>query len=127
MPSQPDSNLYEYAIVRYIPTVERGERINIGLVMMCKRRRWLRAYIRLDHERIRAIFPQADIEAIEEQTRSFEAIAGGCDGPIGSLDAHERFRWLTAVRSACICTSRPHPGICTDLDDTFSRLCAELV
>lgn len=110
-----------------MPVVERGEQINVGLVMMCKRRRWVRARVRVDEQRIKALFPDVDIEVLGHQLESFGNIAGGGEGVLASLEAHERFRWLTAVRSASICTSRPHPGLCTDLDATFDRLFAEMV
>lgn len=127
MPQQPEKHLYEYAVVRFIPVVERGEQVNVGLVMMCKRRRWLRSRIHVDPARILAVFPDADIELLARQLGAFGSIASGDGSPIGMLEAHERFRWLTAVRSACICTSRPHPGVCADLDGTFDRLFDELV
>ncbi len=129
MQSQSDKHLYEYAVVRFVPRVEREEFINVGLVMMCKRRRWLRAQICCDKDRITALFgAETDIPALRQQLQSFLDIAEvrGCS-PIAGLETHERFRWLTAVRSASIATSRPHPGTTTDLDDTFARLFAELV
>lgn len=122
-------HLYEYAMVRYMPSVERGEFVNIGLVMMCKRRRWIRARFEVDEGRIRALYGDADIETVVDQTRGFERVAAGeADaGAIACLDAHERFRWLTAVRSASIRTSRPHPGLTADLEATFDRLFDELI
>lgn len=127
MPSQPGKHLYEYAVVRYVPQVEREEFVNVGLLMMCKRRRWLRVAIALDPARIRALAPGTDVEALRRHLESFERHAAPGPGPISALEPHERFRWLTAVRSACIQTSRPHPGITNDLDATFSRLFGELV
>lgn len=127
MQSQPEKHLYEYAVVRYCPSVEREEFVNIGLVMMCKRRRWLRAEVALDRSRILAFTPGADLEVFEKQLDGFLSVARGDRSPIGLLEAHERFRWLTAVRSACLTTSRPHPGKTDDLDTTFRRLMDELV
>lgn len=127
MPTQSEKHLYEYAVVRYMPLVEREEFINVGLIMMCKRRRWLRVAIHCDEARICALYRNADIEVLRTQLASFERISSGKQSPIGDLDVHERFRWLTAVRSACLTTSRPHPGKTTDLDSTFNRLFAELV
>lgn len=128
MQSQPEKHLYEYAVVRYVPRVEREEFINVGLVMMCKRRRWLRVMINCDNARIAALWKDADIEVLNHQLESFTDIAEGkgCS-PIAQLEAHERFRWLTAVRSASIATSRPHPGLTNDLDATFLRLYSELI
>lgn len=123
-----DRHLYEYAVIRYMPRVERGEFINVGLVMMCKRKRWVRAEYRVDPERLAALYGEVDQDALYRQLEAFSAIASGKSlSPIASLEAHERFRWLTAVRSACIQTSRPHPGHCSDLDATFGKLMDELV
>lgn len=127
MPSEHENHLFEYAVVRFLPRVEREEFINIGLVMMCKRRRWIRAGISIDEARLKAFCPDADIDALRGQLDAFCRVADGCQGAIGELDPHERFRWLTAVRSACLATSRPHPGLTSDLDSTFDRLFAELV
>lgn len=125
-----DRHLYEYAVVRYVPRVEREEFVNVGLVMMCKRQRWLRTRIEPDFRRIEALGAQHTPEELCRQLESFQRIAEGrpdC-GTIAALDeVTERFRWLSAVRSACIQTSRPHPGICSDLDATFERLFDELV
>lgn len=127
MPSEPERNLCEYAVVRYVPSVERGEYVNVGLVMMCKRRRWLQCRFHLDAGRITALFPSSDIGLLERQLSSFERIAHGDRSPIGELEAHERFRWLTAVRSASITTSRPHPALCKDLVETFEKLFNALI
>lgn len=127
MPSPQENHLFEYAIVRYVPRVEREEFINIGLVMMCKRRRWIRVRFSVDEMRLRAFAPCADVESLKCQLESFGRVAEGCKGAIGELETHERFRWLTAVRSACLTTSRPHPGLTPDLEATFDRLFADLV
>lgn len=128
-PSSSDSqNLYEYAVIRFVPRVEREEFLNVGLVMMCKRRRWIRSAVHLDASRILAFCPEADMDTLREQLNSFSEIsAGRSASPVASLDAHERFRWLTAVRSASIATSRPHPGHTPDLDKEFDRLLDELI
>lgn len=127
MPSMPETNLYEYATVRFVPDIEREEFLNIGVVMMCKRRRWLRCSFHIDEERILALWPETDCRLLARQVESFEKIAAGDRSPIGLLEAHERFRWLTAVRSACISTSRPHPGHTEDLEKTFDYLFDRLV
>ncbi|MCM1076291.1 MAG: DUF3037 domain-containing protein [Bacteroides sp.] len=127
MQSNQDKNLFEYAVVRYLPRVEREEFMNIGLVMMCKRRRWIKTRLDFDESRLRAFAPRADVDALRGQLEAFSRVAAGCPGAIGELEPHERFRWLTAVRSACLSTSRPHPGLTDDLDATFDRLYGELV
>lgn len=120
----PDANLYEYAVVRYVPRVEREEFINIGLIMMCKRRRWLRSEIILNESRIRTLYPSADIPLLRRQTALFLRK----DVPAPGLPVEETYRWLTAVKSAIIQTTPSHPGLSlTPLDTTFLRLLKELV
>lgn len=121
--TKPD-NLYEYAIIRLVPDVEREEFINVGLVMMCKRRGWLRQRINVDIRRLSALCPDFEPKPAIRQLQAFADVAEGVSAcsPIAQLEAHERFRWLTAVRSTIIQTSRPHPGLCEDLDKTFEHL-----
>lgn len=120
----PDANLYEYAVIRYVPRVERGEFINIGLIMMCKRQRWLRSEILINDSRIRGICPRADIGLLRRQVELFARR----DVPEKGLPIEETYRWLTAAKSAILQTSPSHPGIATDsLESTFLRLFQELV
>lgn len=122
--------LYEYAIVQFMPDIERGEFVNIGLVMMCKRRRWIKACFHINAERILAFCPEAELDALKSQILGFERVANGdktTGGAIAELEPHERFRWLTAVRSACLQTSRPHAGLTPDLESTFAHLFRTLV
>lgn len=119
-----DSMLYEYAVIRYVPRIEREEFINIGLIMMCKRRKWLHAEIRINKHRILAICPSADIDLLNRQAELFIKR----DVPSGDLPVEEKYRWLTAAKSAIIQTSPSHPGLSiTPPDETFSRLLQELV
>lgn len=122
-------NLYEYAVIRFVPSIERGEFVNIGLVMMCKRRRWIRARFADNDARLQLLDSNIDTTAIHMQIDAFGRVADGKPdaGPIALLEPHERFRWLTAVRSTCLQTSRPHPGFSENLDVTFSDLFARLV
>lgn len=125
--SSVTNHLYEYAVVRYLPVIEREEFVNVGLIMMCKRLKWIKVMLRVDESRVSALFPSCCLDTLCSQLASFEKIASGAPGVIGDLDPHERFRWLTAVRSASIQTSRPHPGLTPDLETTFSTLFQELV
>ena len=127
----PELNLYEYAVIRYVPSVEREEFVNVGLVMMCKRRRWIRAELTLDGRKmdlLRLFNAPHSREEIERQLSAFTGICIGdpAYGPIAALPVEERFRWLTAVKSASISTSRPHPGKTPDLEATFDRLLSTL-
>lgn len=120
----PDANLYEYAVIRYVPRVEREEFINIGLIMMCKRRRWLRCEITINEARILAVCPHADIALLRRQAALFERR----DVPEVGIAVEEAYRWLTAAKSAILQTSPSHPGLSdAPMDDTFDRLLKELV
>lgn len=121
--------LYEYSVIRFVPSIEREEFINIGLLMMCKRSKWIKVKIDTRSPRINSFATCCDIECLIRQTDSFVNIADGkrAGGPIATLEPHERFRWLTAVRSASIQTSRPHPGKTHDLDEKFDELFRKLV
>ncbi len=122
-------NKYEYAVVRYVPRVEREEFINVGLAMMCKRRRWIKVAIFIPEGKLCAMCPDTDKEIISRQLQAFVDIAEGKRGagPVAQYPVEERFRWISAVKSSVIQTSRPHPGLCEDLDATFERLFQELV
>lgn len=125
----PEKHLYEYAVIRVVPRVEREEFINAGIILFCKRARFIRARCHLDEEKLRILAPDAAPEGVYDHLRVFDRICSGCPdgGPIARLDIPERFRWLTAVRSASVQTSRPHPGWTDDLEETFERLFRELV
>lgn len=122
----PDERLYEYAVVRYVPRVDREEFVNIGLIMMCKRRRWLKGEIKLDKVRLCAFDPQVNLSSLEKQASLFTRI----DVPSGEIPVEERYRWLAAVKSAVLQVSPSHPGILTsenDLEVEFERLFRDLV
>lgn len=120
-----EKDLYEYAIIRVVPDLEREEFVNVGLLMMCKRRRWLRCHVNLPACRLRALAPQADIDLIKAQLEMFSR----CCQNSKDWSVEERFRWLTAVKSSMLQTSRPHPGLAEagTLDATFERLLRRLV
>lgn len=124
-----DKHLYEYATIRVVPRVEREEFLNVGVVLFCKKEKYLQAKYRLDHGKLQMLCPELDIEQLEKNLHSFEMICQGSKdaGPIAQMDTPSRFRWLTAVRSSVIQTSRPHPGLCEDLNKTLERLFNELV
>ena len=105
-------HLYEYAIVRVVPAVEREEFVNVGVILFCKRQKLICMRYQLPEEKILALRPNVDVEELRKNLEAFNKIAAGekVNSPIAQLDAAERFRWLTAVRSGSIQTSRPHPG-----------------
>ena len=124
-----EKHVYEYAVIRYVPRVEREEFINVGILMMCKRLKWIKAEIYLDPAKLAVFNCAHTIEEIEKQFDGFLKIASGnrTGGPMADLPVEERFRWLSAVKSACLATSRPHPGLTSDPEATFDRLFTEQV
>ena len=124
-----DKHLYEYAVIRVLPRMEREEFLNVGIVLFCKRKKYLKMRYKLDVGKLQSLCTDCDVEQIELNLKSFEKIANADKdgGPIAKLDSAERFRWLTAIRSSVIQTSRPHPGLCNELDNTLDRLFSELV
>jgi hypothetical protein len=127
MQSVPDS--YDYAIVRVVPRVERGEQINAGVILSCPTRDYLAARIALDAARLRALAPAANVAEIEQALASIPRIAAGdpAGGPIAALPRSERFHWLVAPRSAIIQPSPVHTGLCTDPASALEQLLARLV
>lgn len=121
--------LFEYAVIRVLPKVEREEFINVGIILFSKRAKYIRTMISLNEHRLGLFTTELDIDLLNEALKSFEKISMGSKdgGIIAQLDIPERFRWLTAIRSSCIQTSRPHPGFTNDLDLTVEKLFAELV
>lgn len=121
--AQATVHLYEYAVIRLVPLVEREEFVNVGVIMMCKRRKWLRVELRPDLQRIAALAPDVDVTAPLAQLEVFNLVVKGV-GAFGDMPVEERFRFLTAEKSTCVQTSRPHPGLSADLDATFAALSA---
>lgn len=124
-----EKHLYEYAVIRVVPKVEREEFVNIGLMLFCKRQKYLRIEYYLVSAKIKAICSEFDVEQVKENLDSFVKIGNGSKegGPIAAFEISERFRWLSAVKSSSIQTSRPHSGFSENLDATFEKLYAELV
>jgi hypothetical protein len=124
----PEKHLFEYAVIRIVPRVEREEFINAGVIVYCNRQRFLGVAYELNVRRTLALYPELDIDAVKDALDSFQRIANGGDaGPISRLDTPSRFRWLTAIRSTVVQTSRVHPGLCVDAKLALERLFAELV
>jgi hypothetical protein len=120
----PARNSFDYAIVRVVPRVERGEFINAGVILFCRTRRFLAARIELDTTRLRALAPDVDLAEVRQHLDVIPRVAvGGPDaGPIGQLSQAERFHWLVAPRSTIIQVSPVHTGRCTDVATTLEHL-----
>jgi len=124
---EPD--FYEYAIIRIVPRVERQEFINAGIILFSKSAKYLKARIYINEAKLNCFESEIELEAIKKNLAAFIGVCEGNkdSGPIALDDLPSRFRWLTAMRSSSIQTSRPHVGSSTDLDKTFDRLYQEMV
>ncbi|QKG54498.1 DUF3037 domain-containing protein [Hymenobacter sp. BRD67] len=126
----PAKHLFEYAVLRVVPRVEREEFLNVGIILYCAGQGFLQATCELNSARLQA-FSNAplDLADLHERLCSFQRICQGRaeGGPIGQLPIASRFRWLTAQRSTIVQTSAVHPGLCEDAAATLARLHAELV
>ena len=125
----PDPCGYDYAVVRVVPHVERGEFINAGVIVCATARAFLKARVALDEARLRALDPQADLATVRA---ALEAIVQVCEGgeaggPIGRLPLRARFDWLVAPRSTMIQTSPVHAGRCTDPAAALDELVRKMV
>src|SRR4051812_42945982 len=125
----PARSVFEYAIIRVVPIVERDEFINAGVVLMCRSRRFLEARIELDRQRLAALAPGLDIAAIIEQLGYIPRVCRGgkTAGPIGELVLYERFRWVTAPRSTIVQTSPVHTGLCDEPEKILDHLMSTMV
>ena len=125
----PDKHLFEYAVIRIVPMVEREEFLNVGIILFSKQQKFLQCLYTLDEERLKVFNDTADIEEITKHLKSFERICNGTkdSGPIGQLDLPSRFRWLTATRSTVVQTSKVHSGFCEDLAAALKKLHGQLV
>lgn len=125
----PKRDLFEYAVIRVVPRVEREEFLNVGVILYCPAQGFLRTIFELNEERLRALAKEVNPAELTERLRAFERICAGgaAGGPIGQLPLAARFRWLTAARSTVVQTSAVHPGQCLDAHATLLRLQAQLV
>lgn len=121
--------LFEYAVIRIVPKVEREEFCNVGIILYCKEQKFLKTIHTINEPRLRALDEKADIPEIQTYLQAFEKICQGAKdgGPIAQLDMPSRFRWLTAQRSTILQTSRVHPGFCSNPQDALLRLHDQLV
>ena len=122
---------FEYAVLRVAPRVERGELVNVGVVLFCRTRRFLGVRVALGERQeaaLRALAPDVDLDAVRAHLASIEAILGGeaMAGPIAALDAPERFRWVTAPSSTVIQPSDVHGGMTDDPEASLSELFEKL-
>ncbi len=124
-----DPCAYDYAVVRVVPRVDRGECINAGVILCSTGRHFLKARVELDEARLLALDPAADIVMVRAALDAIVSICAGGDraGPIGALPMRARFDWLVAPRSTVIQTSAVHAGLCADPEEAMEQLLARMV
>lgn len=125
----PERYSFDYAIVRLVPRVERGECVNVGVILSCRALRFLAARVEVDPARLAALAPDIDLAPIEEHLALIPRLCAGdaAAGPIGRLSQPERFHWLVAPRSTVIQVSPAHSGLCDDPASTLDHLMRTLV
>lgn len=124
-----ENHLFEYAVIRVVPKVEREEFLNVGVILYCAGQKFLKCMIEIDEERLKAFSASVDIQELKEHISSFEKICAGGKGggDIGKLSLAERFRWLTSTRSTILQSSKVHPGLCLNAEEMLVRLHRQLV
>jgi hypothetical protein len=127
VPSPDDA--FQYAIWRAVPSVERGETLNVGVVVYCRRRHFLAARVLVDEARLHALAPDLDVDAIRRHLDGMVRVAAGDPdgGAIATMDQSERFGWLTATSSTIVQPSPIHTGLCGDPQAVLDRLYTRLV
>jgi hypothetical protein len=120
---------FEYAVLRVVPRVDREEFVNVGVILFCLEQRFLDARIEVDEDRLRALWPDIDLDMVREHVEAFGRICRGDTraGPIAQLSRRERFHWLVAPRSTVIQVSPVHSGLCESPEQTIERLSQRLV
>lgn len=124
-----DNKVFEYALLRVVPRIEREEFINVGVILFCKSTRYLGCRYNIDEGRLRAFAPSLDQEEVRAHLAALERIATGVKsgGDLALLDLPSRFRWLTATRSTIVQAGKVHPGLCADPALSLQRLFDTLV
>ena len=125
----PGKHLFEYAVIRVVPRVEREEFLNVGVILYCRDKKFLQCRYVLNKARLDALCDSLDCDEVEEHLKSFERICNGDKegGPIAQLDLASRFRWLTATRSTIVKSSKVHPGFSDVPEETLEKLYSQLV
>ena len=117
---------FEYALLRAIPRIDRGECVNVGVVLYCQARDFLGCASHVDPARLRALDPGVDVEAVRDAAEALRRTCRG-EGPAGSTSLGQRFRWVTAPRSTVVHAGPVHSGLTTDPEAELDRLLSSLV
>ena len=125
----PAPTSFDYAVVRVMPRVERGELVNAGVILFCLERDFLRARVEVDEGRLRSLWPEVDLDLVHQHLLAIPRICAGDPeaGPIARLSLRERFHWLVAARSTMIQVSPVHTGLCEDPERALNDLFRQLV
>jgi hypothetical protein len=125
----PVPSSFDYAVVRVVPRVERGEFINAGVIVFCLQHRFLEARVQVDEARLKALWPEVDLELVRKHLEAIPRICAGdvTAGPIARLSQRERFHWLVSPRSTIIQVSPVHSGLCEEPGQTVEQLSRRLL
>ena len=125
----PVPSSFDYAVVRVVPRVERGEFINAGVILVCLEHRFLEARVQVDEARLRALWPEIDIELVRKHLEAIPKICAGdpSAGPIARLSQRERFHWLVSPRSTIIQVSPVHSGLCEGAGSTLGQTLGQTI
>ena len=125
----PAKHLFEYAVIRIVPCVEKEEFINAGIILYCASKKFLQVVHALNEQKLAAFSTEINIEEIRQRLTAFEQIAKAekTGGTIATLPLASRFRWLASTKSTVIQTSPVHPGLCTDPYETMMKLFEQMV
>jgi hypothetical protein len=125
----PARSSFDYAVVRVVPRVDRGEMINAGVILFCLERDFLAARVEVNEPRLRALWPETDLELVRQHLEAIPRICAGSPegGPIARLTIRERFRWLVAPRSTILQVSPVHAGLCEHPERALDELFRQMV
>jgi hypothetical protein len=125
----PTRSSFDYAVVRVMPRVERGELLNAGVILFCLERDFLQARVEVNEPRLRALWPAVDLDLVRRHLEAIPRICAGSPegGPIARLSLRERFRWLVAPRSTMIQVSPVHAGLCDGPEQGLEELFRQMV
>ena len=118
--------VFEYAVLRAVPRVERGECVNVGVVLYCQDADFLQTQVHVDPARLRVLDPDVDVDAVREAAEGLRRTCAG-EGPAGATSLGQRFRWLTAPRSTVVHAGPVHSGLTADAGAELTRLVRALV
>jgi hypothetical protein len=125
----PAHSSFDYALIRVMPRVERGELLNAGVILFCLEKDFLEARVEVDAARLRALWPEIDLDLVRQHLEAIPKICAGSPdaGPIGRLSLRERFHWLVAPRSTMIQVSPVHAGLCDHPEQALDKLFRQAV